>query len=182
MNFQHTRNNPGKSEQMQGTAVKFDIKTGEFGDYALGKMTDNLGETVQMFYASSDDSPLPDIGCMNKLCIWGVKYDANTQRYKAYFNGFVGAVQQGQVEPYQPPQRPQTPPQQSNSPQATQSPGKDVRAKALEIAAILVAAGKHELIELYGLADFLVDYIAEGKHPAGVAGANPPEDDRWMDR
>jgi len=117
MNFQHARNNPGKSEQIQGTAVKFAIKAGEFGNYALGKMTDNLGETVDMFYASSDDSPLPDIGCMNKVGIWGVKYDANTQRYKAYFNGLVAQQmqpQQGQVTPYQPPQRPQTPPQQAN--------------------------------------------------------------------
>jgi len=63
-----------------------------------------------------------------------------------------------------------------------QSPGKDVRAKAAEIAAILVSAGKHETIELYGLADLLADYIANGKHPAGVAGANPPQDDSWMDR
>ena len=121
MNFQHARNNPGKSEQIQGTAIKFDIKThAEYGDYALGKMTDNLGETVEMFYAASNDSPLPDKGCMNKLCIWGVKYDANTQKYKAYFNGLVAQQlqpQQGQVTPYQPPQRPQTPPQQPNSAQ-----------------------------------------------------------------
>ena len=129
------------------------------------------------------------LGLLNTECSFSISaYDGEYQGkpyvgYSGFWNDQVlQRPAQGQVTPYQPPQGPQTPLQQSNVPQATQSPGKDVRAKALEIAAILVAAGKHEPIELYGLADFLVDYISEGKHPAGVAGANPPQDDSWMDR
>ena len=126
MNFQAVRNNPGKYEQMQGTAVKFDIKTGEYGNYALGKMTDNLGETVKMFYASSDDSPCPDIGCMNKLGIWSVRFDANKGQYKAYFNSLV-------AQQLQPPQG--SPQGHQNAPQGTKPPpGIDVESQILAMA------------------------------------------------
>jgi hypothetical protein len=66
--------------------------------------------------------------------------------------------------------------QQPNTLQGNQSPAQDVRAKALYIAARLVAAGIHKEVMIYGLADCIVDYIQTGKHPTGVANANPPEE------
>lgn len=93
------------------------------------------------------------------------------QNNKIYISGFWNErAQQGQ-------QAPQQPPQQQNQAQGTQSIGKDVRAKAMEIAANLIMANKHTPIEIYALSDFFADYILNGKHPTGVASANPQQDE-----
>ena len=177
MNFQTVRNNPGKFIQMQATAIKFDIKTGEYGNYALGNIIDTTGENQKVFFAASDDSPLPDVSCKQQLAVWATRFDANTQKYKVYFNGFVqqqptGAqpAQVPQTASQGSPQMPQAPPQATNAPQGTDT---DARSIAINIASKLVTTGQHTPAELYGLADCIVDYIQYGKHPFGPAGAVP---------
>lgn len=181
MNFQVAMNNPGKFEKMQGTVNKFDVKTGEYGDYALGEITDNENCTKKVFFAASDDSPLPDKAtCFNKLGIWAVRYDANTQRIKVYFNGLVAQQLQPQATQQAPPQTAQgqqQPAQQPNPALPLPESGKQARALAIDIAARLVAGGKHATVELYGLADFIVDYIQTGKHPTGIAGVQEQNSD-----
>jgi len=103
---------------MQGTAVKFDIKHGDYGDYALGKMADDTGAVEKMFYAASEDSPLPDESVKNKLAVWGIRFDANKRQFKAYFNGLVQQQTQGhQGNPQQSQQGTQQAAQGTNLPQ-----------------------------------------------------------------
>ena len=175
MNFQAARNSPGEFIQMQGTAVKFDIKQGDYGNYALGKMADDTGAVEKMFYAASEDSPLPDESVKNKLAVWGIRFDANKRQFKAYFNGYV---QQGSQQSQQPQNVPQ------NSPQAPQQPAQrpnlpdtdivTLRAYAFNAASLLHARGKIEYRAMFFEADIYLKYIQNGTHPTGVAGANPP--------
>lgn len=129
------------------------------------------------------------LGLLNTECSFSISAydgtftDSKTGQQKVYvgYSGFWNdkvlqrPAQQGQVTPYQPPQRPQQPPQQANMAQGIQSTVD--RLRAIEIASGLIAAGKHETVELYALADFIMDYIQTGKHPSGVAGANPQDPD-----
>ena len=73
-------------------------------------------------------------------------------------------------------QAPQTTPQQQNPPQGNIIT-EGIRLEAIKTATMLISAGKHTTVELYTLSDFIAEYIKYGKHPTGVAGANPPEQD-----
>lgn len=127
MNWNHSRNNPGTWQTMRGTATRYEPKIGQFGDYALGDITDDLGESVQVLFGSNDKSPLPGPQCIGSLAIWGGLYDANTQKYKVMFNSYAQGqqppAQQASPPPqqaYQPPapqQAPPTPPQHRQPPQ-----------------------------------------------------------------
>ena len=118
MNFQEARNIPGKFVSILGTAIRFELKEGNFGPYGLGDIRDANGEEQGVLFASSDKSPLPSTTCVNQMAGWGIKYDANTQNYKAYFNGLVG---QNQQQPQQrrlaSQQRPSAAPQSQKPPQ-----------------------------------------------------------------
>ncbi len=139
MNFQTARNSPGNFVQMQGTAVKFDIKSGEYGDYALGSITDNTGFNQKVFFAASDDSPLPDDSVKGQLANWGVKFDANKQKFKAYFNGYTQQQAQGHQDAAQSgSQDPQTPPQGTKAGQ-----GVDYTAQFLQCATRLLDVMEH---------------------------------------
>lgn len=162
MNFQVAMNNPGKFEKMQGTVNKFDVKTGEYGDYALGEITDNENCTKKVFFAASDDSPLPDKAtCFNKLGIWAVRYDANTQRIKVYFNGLVAQQLQPQATQQAPPQTAQG--QQQSTQQSNLPQGSDIARIAERIAIALekIAGNEQSFEKKYNLDE----------------GDSPPEDD-----
>lgn len=127
MNWTHCRNNPGTWQTMRGTATKYDTKTGQYGDYALGNITDDLGESIQVLFGSNDKSPLPGAQCVGHIAIWGGLYDANTQKYKAMFNNYAQSQQppaqqapappQQAYQPPAPPQAPAAPPQHRQPPQ-----------------------------------------------------------------
>jgi hypothetical protein len=92
--------------------------------------------------------------------------------------------QQGQNTP----QTHQTPLQVTNTPQGKEIatlPPQDYRALALDIAGRLCAAGKYEYSAMFIEADVYVDYIKNGTHPFGLAGAvsekktEEPADEEW---
>lgn len=117
MNWNHCRNNPGTWQTMRGTATRYEPKTGQFGDFALGDITDDLGESVQVLFGSNDKSPLPGPQCVGHIAIWGGIYDANTQKYKAMFNSYAHSQQPAAQQAPPPPQQGyQPPPQQQPTP------------------------------------------------------------------
>ncbi len=115
MNFEQSRANPGKWVTMVGTATKLDIKTGDYGPYGLGSITDTYGESQGVLFASSEKSPLVNVSCLKEPASWAVKYDANTQKYKVYFNQFQQGLPKGSAGPG-PPQGPQQPRQATKAP------------------------------------------------------------------
>ena len=116
MNLQAAFNGPGNWIRMRGTPTEYNMKEGQYGPYALGKMRDDTGAVVDMMYSGGKDSPLPQRTLINTPCLWGVKFDANTQKYKALFNGFPQ-----QSIPQNAPQTSQAPPQAVNAPNPGQT-------------------------------------------------------------
>jgi hypothetical protein len=104
----------------KGTATRFEFKQGKFGIYGLGSLQDHTGRVEDMFFASSDKSPLPQQSLLNLECIYNVQWDANKQKFKAYFQSY--ADQPEMPNAYQQPHQ-ATPPQntQQAPPQAAQS-------------------------------------------------------------
>jgi hypothetical protein len=130
MNFQTARANPGKFTKMIGTATKLDIKSGDYGPYGLGSITDTYGESQNVLFASSEKSPLVGDSCLHQPASWAVRYDANTQKYKVYFEGFQiehSTTFPAQISPPQiahpvsqlPPQGPQNARQATNARQVS---------------------------------------------------------------
>lgn len=127
-------------------------------------------------YQGSGQQLTPDrVG--QELCFNLKSYQA--QNGNIYISGFWNdrAAPQPQQNSQQPQQAHQQAAQSTNAAQGMQSIDSQIRALAVESAAILVAAGRHDLVELYGLADCIADYIQNGMHPTGVAGAHPTRDE-----
>ncbi len=168
MNLQHAKNNPGKFQTMQGTATKFDIQEGDYGPYALGTLKDNLGNEEKVLFAAKKDESLPDRDtCMNSLGIWGVKYDANTGNFKAYYNGPVAKQLQGS------PQSPQNEPESTNPPQQGSN---DVEIRKCLVCAYIPICEK-PLIENI---EYWMEYIKTGKDASlpGNKNDNSPRTDQ----
>ncbi len=89
MNFAICRGTPGTWFTIQGTATKFDLRKGDYGDYGLGSLTDTDGESQDVLFTSKKGKPTPTADCLNRLATYGALYDANTQKYKVMFNSFA---------------------------------------------------------------------------------------------
>ena len=120
MNLQAAFETPGYWQVVTGTPRRYELKSGQYGPYALGTMEDNTGAVVEMMFSGGKETALPPQSLLNVPCLWAVKYDANTQKYKALFKQYAaqGAPQQA---PQSPPQRPQTPPQAAKAPNVAQT-------------------------------------------------------------
>jgi hypothetical protein len=188
MNFQAARNAPGTFVQMQGVISNYTVTQGNFGPYGMGDLADAVLETQKVLVASSNNSPLPGLECNNQPALWGIRFDANTQKYKAYFNGYAQqGQQQAPSQQYQqpapqapapqyqpPPQTPQNYPQTpQNRPQATQAPQVPVNAERTSIerqvcvkAACRVAAvGGQSVHEILDWCNQLHQWIRTGQIP-----------------
>jgi hypothetical protein len=109
---------------MRGTPTEYRPQTpNQYGPYAFGKISDDLGQVAEAMFASGKDAPLPTGSLLNMTCVWAVKYDANTQKLKALFNhyaiqGQAAPPQAPANEPYHVPvQQPQSPPRPAQAPQ-----------------------------------------------------------------
>jgi len=114
MNFQMCQQSAGKYLMLSGIATRYEIIDGQWGPYGLGSLRDSTGRTEDMMFASSDKSPLPPQSLLNIPCVYTVQWDANKQKFKAYFKSY--ANQQQMPNAYQAPrqasQNAQQPPQQ----------------------------------------------------------------------
>lgn len=127
---------------LKGTATRYEIKQGTYGLYGLGDLMDQTSRTEKMMFGSSDKSPLPEQSLLNIPCIYSVCWDANKQKYKAYFNSFGSAPQipQRQAPPQQPRPQPQQRPQQ-----APQSTNISIERQCAAKSACGVAAARPEM-------------------------------------
>ena len=111
MNFQTAFNAPGQYITMRGIPTKYDMKTGQYGLYALGDLVDDAGQSIQVLFSGSKKVPLPQQSLLNVPCLWSVQYDANKQQTKAFFQQYANGQQQArQPAPQQAPPQPQGPP------------------------------------------------------------------------
>lgn len=167
MNLQHAANNPGKFHEMRAKATKFDVKEGDYGLYALGTLKDELGNEEKVLFAVKKGETLVDAATAKQLCIWGVKYDANTDNFKAYFNSTVAKQLQGQQGAQQPAQS--TNPQY-NAPQGEKEPGWGIVLRTRVVCAY-IASGKEPLAEDV---EYWMEYIKTGID-ASLPGNKPTE-------
>lgn len=198
MNFQTARSAPGTIVQMQGIATTWDYKPqGTYGPYALADILDTAGETQKVLISGSSQSVLPGPEVQNQPGLWGIKYDANTQKLKGYFNGYA---QQGQAPQTQaPPPQQALPPQSQlphqapqnysqapqNQPQSTQAPqgGRNATGVSIErqcvVKAVCEVAGRREftLPEVLNWCVELHSWVETGTIPySQLASANPIQD------
>lgn len=149
--------------------VEYSQKTGKPGQ-SLYLRHDETGEIswVKFIGKGVEDSPLDktDKGTTRDFLVWPFKPDQSPKTCL-----YCWIQRQTSQSPQQAPQQAA---QGTNAPQGGEVVFSQCRALAIDIAAKLVASGKHAPVELYGLADFITDYIRDGKHPTGVASANPP--------
>ncbi len=184
MNFQQIRDSLGTMDGQyqakteitatikQVKPVGYSQKSGKPGQSLYIELDSGEQDWVKFTGKDVADSPL-DHNAEGKRVILKIWPFRPEQAAKTYLYCWIQrqVPQNGSQSSQNTPQAPQQPPQQPNAPQGNQSPDKDARAKAVEVAAMLVSYGKHEDIELYRLADCIVDYIQNGTHPIGVAGA-----------
>ncbi len=162
MNLQHAKNNPGKFHEMRAKATKFDVKEGDYGLYALGTLKDELGNEEKVLFAVKKDDILVDASSAMELGIWGVKYDANTGKFKAYYNGSVAKQLQNQQQAPSPPA--QATNYQSPAPQGKKEPDWD--AKDLRMARMNSLTNSTKLICL--IAEANKDIDIKGKDREGL--------------
>jgi hypothetical protein len=198
MNFQAARNAPGQILRMQGIVSNYTVSQGNFGPYGMGDLADTAGEIQKTLITVGKNSTvgLPGPECNGLPAMWGIKFDANNQNYKAYFNGYAG---QQQVPPQQyqqpaaqavapqyqpPPQAPQNYPQMAQSPpQATQPPQVPVNAERTSIerqvcvkgaCAVAAGVGGLPIHEVLDWCNQLHQWIRTGEIPySEVASADP---------
>jgi len=186
MNWQHCRSNPGTWQSLQGTATKYNVKQGKFGDYALGDVTDVLGESVGVLYGSSKPdedgnvkTPLPGSVCVGHLALWGALYDANKKQYKVMFNDYAHG---NTPQPSPPPQAPA---------QARQQPihvpvGRDATGLSIERQATVKAvceryAGTEtDMATMLDACQYFHHWIATGNIDFKVANASVDDFDAAM--
>lgn len=172
MNFQAVFNAPGTYITMRGTPTKYDFQQGQFGPYALGDLVDDAGQSVQVLFSGTKKVALPQQSLLNVPCIWSVKYDANSQDTKAYFQSQVqqGAAPQqaqpqgGQSPPPQAQQPPQNAPQPASGNEKVDWDGKqrrEFRSHAVHSATLLVVALAEVNKESRGMSPELVVQMAE---------------------
>ena len=158
---------------MRGTATKFDVKDGDYGFYALGTFKDELGSEEKMFFAVKKGDTLVDVATAMQLCLWGIKYDANTDNYKAYFNNLVAKQLQD---------NPQSPPQSTQATNPPEQGDYDIGIRTALVCAY-ISGGAHPLIEDV---EYWMAYIKTGKDaslPGNVntehhTDDNPPQTDQ----
>lgn len=170
MNLQHAKNNPGKFHTMRAHAIKFDEKQGDYGPYALGSIKDELGTMENVLFAVKQGETLVDATTAKQLCIWGVKYDANNGKFKAYFNDVVAKQLQGS------PQSPQNEPESTNTP----GTGNNVYIRT-DLVCAYISSGKKPLAEDI---EYWIKYCKTGidaSLPGNKPMENQPEDRRARD-
>lgn len=180
MNLQHAKNNPGKFHKVRATATKFDVKQGDYGEYALGILRDEMGNEEKVLFAVKEGNILPNISSAQQLGIWGIRYDANTDNFKAYYNGAVTKQPQGQQASQTASESTKPPRTQSNAP-AWQALDRELVQKDV-ICALLASRKRPEPNEV----KIWVDYIMDGVHPdskpqsqanPNYVGDDPPQTD-----
>ena len=179
MNLQHAKNNPGTFQQMRATATKFDVKQGDYGPYALGTLRDEMGNEEKVLFAVKQDETLVDACCAKELGIWGVKYDANTGKFKAYYNGSVAKQLQNQQQaPQNTPQSPQPPAQRPNVPQTqdTKPVREDIRLSVL--CAMLQGGIEVDYPEVLRHTAFVISG-KDDSAPVDNSNANPVGNDKF---
>ena len=203
MNLQHAKNNPGTFQQMRATATKFDVKQGDFGPYALGTLKDELGDEEKVLFAVKKGETLVDACCAMELGIWAIRYDANTGKFKAYYNGSVAKqLQNGQQAPSQPAQSTNY---QQPTPQGKKEPdwdAKDLRMARMNSLTnstklICLIAEAHKDIDVMGkdreglvnlvtqTADIILHYIYNGltkKQAPNQSSQNEPVKAQFCDK
>ena len=93
MNFTACQSSPGQWLMMKGLATRFEIKQGQYGPYGLGDLLDTTGRSEKMLFGASEKSPLPQESLLNRDAIYSVQWDANTQKFKAYFKSWDNGQQ-----------------------------------------------------------------------------------------
>ena len=100
MNLQAVYNAPGTWITMRGTPTEYNQQTpNQYGPWALGKLCDDAGQIAEIMFSGSKKAGLPQTSLLNMPCLWGVKFDANSQKLKALFNSYA---QQGAAPPQSP--------------------------------------------------------------------------------
>lgn len=168
MNLQHAANNPGKFHEMRAKATKFDVKEGDYGLYALGTLMDDPdGNEEKMLFAVKKGESLVDANIAMTLCIWRVKYDANTGYFQAYFKSTVAKQLQDSS------QSPQNEPESTNS-------HNDVVIRTRVVCAYL-AGGSRPLIEDVEYWKKYCETGIDASLPGNRPMENKPEDRRASD-
>jgi len=180
MNFNAVRAAPGSFVTMPAIPTGIEIKQGSFGPYAFAVLTDDNGESRKILIGSNDKSPLIQPGANGQRSKFGVKYDMNSQKYKAYFNGVLHGQQ-----PASPSRQVSTQPNKYNPPQEqqlTQQPaGRDTGLSIERQACFKAACERFKGTDAYDskvidLAVLGAYFVATGKtHASG-------NDDGFLDK
>jgi hypothetical protein len=112
------------------------------------------GRKEQIMFAGNDKSPLPQQSLLNIPAIYVVQWDANKQKYKAYFKSFG---QEGA-----PPQQQAAPPQQA--PPARDDRNTSIERQCVVKAVAEIAAHRPEMSieDMMSLAVTFHDWVATG--------------------
>lgn len=178
MNFAMCQQAPGQWLMLKGIARRYEFRQGQYGLYALGDLEDQTGRKEQMMFGGNDKNPLPQQSLLNTPCVFAVQWDANKQKYKAYFKSFSNG-------------QPQAAPPQAPRQQAAQSNGRDQSIEkqctwkgSCDVVAAMITAQMAEVNTLAGikfaLADLCVlghDWIATGNVGGQPADDGPPPSD-----
>lgn len=153
MNLQAAYEAPGQWITMKGIPTEYKYNSqGQYGPYANGKLRDQQGAVVDILFGVKKGMVLPE-NLLNIECIWGVRYDAHKQQYKALFNQYAskGAAPQ-QIAAPMPSQNAPAPSQSApqphqNAPQQAIPPGRSRDATGVSIerqAVVKAVLGSHQ--------------------------------------